>query len=742
MRRHRGHWAFWLLLCCVQGLWAEDLTLRTADGLLLEFTPDGMMKAVVLDGTRLGAEGGGLYIKDVAPEAEPARMNHRSRAYPGAPARGVLTPTTDGGLRLTASLPEEGLTVEVRYRAFPHYIRLDCQIENVSARERALIAYFRLPLDLVGARWWRNLQEWEPIDAAKRYLNPYMTHQAYRPWASTSMFTAVTGFPVGEGGGGLSLVVPMEAPRWFRTTYEKPFGYQVEVELGLSPLTRKFPNRASFSALLYRVDPRWGLRSTVERYYQFFPDYFVRRIEKGGTWYFDHPEEPLERALKEPEDFALRFKETYVWSNEDTRAHGILTMKYMEPWCDHYCGTEEWMRKQAQDLPANNLWAPSGKSQPIRVQAQALLISGVRLPDGSLWGPNHAEFRNRNPADLAKVYGKHWPQVKQVLETDTNEGYGCRYPTNPDIELPGMCRGKSVLQYEVYNQWGRKPQRPEDVYDGIYYDSTSGWWTGWHLNNFNREHFPYADFPLIFDPKTGQAALLHGLSCIEFLRYLTEKMRGEGWVTMGNSGPGLFINFCAPYLDMMGAGEAFVRGDYAGRWLQRSVAGTKPLSYLKNPDITDRDFHECLPFAVYPGGPTKPADWERLRPLYRRFIPFLDRLDRAGWQPVPCAQVQPEALFVERFGPEQSGTFLLVVHNRSDEAVEGRLDLLPQELARRVEQWTGSASVKELLSERELPVSTDEGTLHVAVALGPKESAVLEVTPVSPASNGRPARMR
>ena len=164
--------------------------------------------------------------------------------------------------------------------------------------------------------------------------------------------------------------------------------------------------------------------------------------------------------------------------------------------------------------------------------------------------------------------------------------------------------------------------------------------------------------------------------------------------------------------------------------------------YLENPDITDRDFHECLPFAVYPGGPTKPADWERLRPLYRRFIPLLDRLDRAGWQPVPCAQVQPEALFVERFGPEQSGTFLLVAHNRSDEAVEGRLDLLPQELARRVDQWTGSASVKELLSERELPVSPDEGTLHVALALGSKESAVLEVTPVSPASNVRPPRMR
>ena len=724
---------FVVLLVSWVPLGAEELVVRTEDGLALECTPEGVVEALVLDGVRLPAPGGGVYVKDMSPEAEPERMDVYSRAYAGVLAKGRAERVSGREVRVSADLPEEQLAVHVSYRSEPGYVRADVQVTSTSDRERALILYFRLPLDLTGARWWQNLGQSEPIDARKRYLSPYYAHQGYRPCASTSIFSAVTDIPIGAGQAGLSLVVPMEVPRWFRLTYGKQFGYQMEVELGLSPLTRKFPNQGGFSVLVYRVDPRWGLRSTVERYYQFFPDCFLRRIERGGTWYVDTPDAPLETSLANPEDFGLRFKETYNWANAETRTHSVLAMKYVEPWCDHYVGTEEVMRKQAQELPANNLWAPTGKSQPIRVQAEALLISGVRAADGSLYGPNHPDFRNQKPTDLARMYGKNWPQVQQVLGPETTEAFGCRYPTNPDIELPGMCRGKSVMEYEVYDQWGRKPASPQDVYDGIYYDSTAGFWTGWHLNNFARDQFPHADFPLAFDHETGRVALLHGLSCIEFLRYLTERTHGEGKVTMANSGPDLFINFCAPYRDMLGAGEGFARGDYEGRWLLRSVAHTKPLTYLNDPEVTEQDFQECLPFAVYPGGPQNVQDWERLRPLYRKYIPLLDRLDQAGWEPVPGAVSDNDGLLVERFGPEKSGTLLLVVHNMTDKDVTGTVRLLDDELAKRSPgaNWTGPHEVRELISGRVLATRSGGGVTELAVSLSAKESWVLEVRPVS-----------
>jgi len=288
------------------------------------------------------------------------------------------------------------------------------------------------------------------------------------------------------------------------------------------------------------------------------------------------------------------------------------------------------------------------------------------------------------------------------------------------------------MQYEVYDQWGRKPRSPRDVYDGIYFDSTAGWWTGWHLNNFNRDHFPYADFPLVFDHETGQVALLHGLSCLEFLGYLSDKVHQEGQLTMSNSGPGLFINFAAPYLDMLGAGEGYRRRDHTGLWLLRTVAHTKPLSFLNNPEITEEDFHHSLTLAVYPGGPRGVENWDGLRPLYRKYIPLLNRLDRAGWQPVPCARAEPEGLFVERFGPEESGTVLLVVHNMTEMQIEGSVTLLHDELAQRIPGWTGSVSMRELISGRMLEPTAPEGKTRLAVTLAGEESWVLELQPVQP----------
>ena len=56
------------------------------------------------------------------------------------------------------------------------------------------------------------------------------------------------------------------------------------VDLGLTEATSKFPNRADFSFVIYRCDPRWGLRSAAERYYGIFPDLFEKRMPEDGGW--------------------------------------------------------------------------------------------------------------------------------------------------------------------------------------------------------------------------------------------------------------------------------------------------------------------------------------------------------------------------------------------------------------------------------------------------------------------------
>src|SRR5207253_1493907 len=132
--------------------------------------------------------------------------------------------------------------------------------------ERAVILYFRLPVDasptgsgsrrVPGARWGRNLGVEEPVRPGRRYLNGTEFHQAYRPAMSRLPIATLSG-----AGWGLSMAQPMDVPRFFRLAYQEPYGLQMEYEIGLSPITWKFRNRAPFQFLLYRHDPAWGLRS-------------------------------------------------------------------------------------------------------------------------------------------------------------------------------------------------------------------------------------------------------------------------------------------------------------------------------------------------------------------------------------------------------------------------------------------------------------------------------------------------
>ena len=56
----------------------------------------------------------------------------------------------------------------------------------------------------------------------------------------------------------------------------------VRFYLGISPITKRFPQRAWFSFIIYRHDPKWGFRAAAKRYYEFFPDDFKKRAAFEG----------------------------------------------------------------------------------------------------------------------------------------------------------------------------------------------------------------------------------------------------------------------------------------------------------------------------------------------------------------------------------------------------------------------------------------------------------------------------
>jgi hypothetical protein len=312
-------------------------------------------------------------------------------------------------------------------------------------------------------------------------------------------------------------------PRLFRIVYEKPYGFSIEFDLGLTARTLKFPNEATARFLLYRHDPRWGIRSAQERYLRFFPEWYARTPKApDGLWVTAIPKD-----LKDPEDFGITYFETYDWSKPYSRQHGILHMKYTEPWCDHI--HDDWSAIKGRADPASKGHPKSiAKGQPDFVQSRAALASAVLDRDGK---PQAFWSKQRGGDD----------------GTSDGDGYGPdlnRYITNPslDVPVPGdnadggkLCaedwlagkaggpleamsrlyrrdgnhpwynRGQSVYGWELYKQWGREPDlsNVDNRYEGLYYDSTGNFWSGWHLFNFNPDHIAVTKFPRASTTRRG-----------------------------------------------------------------------------------------------------------------------------------------------------------------------------------------------------------------------------------------------
>ncbi|HZK80026.1 MAG TPA: hypothetical protein VFC46_03145 [Humisphaera sp.] len=638
-------------LACV--LWTchalAAATVTTDDGLSIQINDaDASVASIAIDGKAIKLNGtpGGFYVVDMIGDKMLGKMNYKSSSFPGT--RVVATArNSPTGIVIEGKVND--LWVRARIETRGGYLAVTGDLVNLRPeQDRAAILYFRLPIDGTGAAWGKNLGVDEPIEAVPhRYINPSYFHQAYRPAMSRLPIATVSG-----GDWGLTMAQPMDVPRFFRLAYEQPYGFQIEYEFGLSPVTWKFRNRAPFQFLLYRHDPAWGLRSAFDRYYKFFPELF-RKIVRDGLWIDEWTRK--RKQLGDPADFGIVFNETGDWADDEQRSQDVLSMKYIEPWCDHIEATPDQIEAMARDIPENHKPARFGRGASLQTNAQELLNTAVYGPDGKILDPRTAA--------IGGFYIEGKPD---------NPYY--RYLTNPDPELPtpfgGLNRAQKISQYDLYTNWGQKTKQHQYSQDGIYYDSIGGSWVGSHLQNFRRDHMPTVDVPLTFDHKTGRVTITHGFSTIKYLRYSTMQAHQEGRPTMGNTWAGDFLPFVAPWLDMGGAGENYqYQADFSDLKEIRAMMGAKPLSYLNNADFDDPAKAEAamdrlLLYAAYPGA-RNTTTMVAQRHLYRAYIPIYNALGAAGWEAIPYARVTTAVPggakpWCERFGHGLGGYFFAI----------------------------------------------------------------------------------
>lgn len=616
-------------------------------------------------------------------------------------------------LSQTMKFPGTDIEVNVRYLAKSNHILVEGEVWDTSGSpgEHALRLIYVLPIDAVGWRWGDDIRRSRIIDEGPFYHNCMtLTPWALEPTVSVYPFSAISGDKV-----GISLAVPMDLRAIQRTAYQSSRGFFIEFDLGLSPKTKNIgASRASFRFVLYAHDPEWCFRSCAEKYYRIFPQFFVKRAKKEGLWYYAVPVFPVPN----PEDFGLTFYQGGPVTPKDweyAKEKGIYILPYIRPWAFH----QEFKEVRTADevppvedcIPILNEWIKEKRigrdistwfelPHPQWEQAQATLHSAVHDASGV-------------PETYRDHYA-HWARVWIV---------------NPSPLLAEPNR---------YSLTKRDVERLLHRADGLNIDNVAI--EGAASLNYREEHFASAS-ALSFDASV-RLLLPNLFSQLEFMEWLARTVHEQGKLLKFNLFAHGAARFFAHFGDVHG-GEVGslvsgkrdlpnVEGDKESV-LKRTLAYQKPVSNIlqegnfrkPQPEVTQQEieqyiqhqmFYGFLPAISTIGGEEKPgyigwkryfntpAQYERDRDLFKRYIPVLRRITEAGWEPVTYATTSDPKVWIERFGYWDKNNLHFTIRNSTPEERKVTVKVQVSKLAGRKTTDMQSIVVEEIIEGQQLAV--------------------------------------
>jgi len=573
----------------------------------------------------------------------------------------------------------------------------------------AMVLGFRLPLQATGWRWGDYLHRDRVIEAGTDYSDYVLIGR--------EQFREISRFPIAPVAGpehGIALMAPMTPPLLTRARYDAG-GYPcMEWDLGMAPRSKGEVEACGFSFDIADYQPRWGFRAALARYYELYPQLFASAAKQGGWWIGPS------QQVKDLTDFGMQYDEDHFAHPDRAKADdqfGIYTCSYSEPWMWRITVSEERKLSLAKpvatylpqiekdaELPPDVMDSHDYWPAPRRDSVRAFLNSAIFGPDGdysinSVRTYGGGTFIEMNTSCLPRLRSDRWGEMNRGL-------LSYKYETQADIAR--CAAGGAKL-------------------DGVYFDSV-GNWPDISAEDHRSEHFQYTSFPLTFSYATG-TPVISGLSAMaEYMQFI----KAKGSITMANSDPD-YISFAAPYLDMIGAGENFGEPFVDDEALShdRSVAYHKSVSFGNSgmlraaPEEAEKRFRLLLFYQVYPGiFAGDPAALERVRPLYRKYIPLMREMGAAGWEPIPWATPDDAAILVERYGPAAEGTTYFALRNPTDTAVACALGVEPAGFGRKP---TAAQKAVNVLTGDEIPIRRVGDGLRLTVEVPAQDTAVVKV---------------
>ncbi|MBT3380886.1 MAG: hypothetical protein HN742_12715 [Lentisphaerae bacterium] len=682
--------------------------LATQDGLELGLSEAGQLVKVNCDGQRLDQTEDptlmGFYVRDVARDSDLIALTGDTR-------------TVGDDVHADYNATDLDLSVHAEYTPAADHIGVEVTVRNERPTDRAVTVYFVLPFPVGEALWWDDIVTQRPATGNRTLGARGRVSAGANGRHSTYPFACVSGQQCP------ALAIPMDYPLCHRLAAAPACRrFFLAVDLGLTPATAKFPNRATYTFVVYRCDPRWGLRSAVARYYRLFPQFFTKRMPQDGGWvcwgtcagmanldalgflYHWGPSGPEAIAFDDANglysflysDSARYFADVGQFNRRPNASEAAAAMRRLLDAADprsHVLSARETAtgrrrylsREKSRGREATETWL---RDSVAAVKASAALNSHGDIQVGYLvnrkdWG------------------GEDW--------------WTGRCFANIDPDIPGGY-GQFLLD-RVLSPIVDKYRRAGAELDGFGLDN---YFTNAASLDFSRKHLAWTDFPATFATADFRPVIVGDTIVYEWVRELKRRLEAEGKWLIANTGRQPFP-FAQHLLDMNGLEWGLERSAPAARVLAyRKQVVTLPVKpeHYKEPFIKSH-----LPMGVLPGGYGGDKRFRlgsETAELYAKYVPILRRMAAAGWEPVPWAEADAETVSVERFGTTLP--LLFSVHNQGSEPMQATISVDVTRLG--AEQVKG---IRDLVTALPLEVTRREGQVAFTVTLPAGDATVLEI---------------
>ena len=623
--------------------------MRVGSRLSLGFSPHGALVRTTLNGRIINTSPGGFFIRDVKADGH---------VVPLAFAATVARDRSGDIIHVSGNSTSLGLLFASSIRNGSQSILVNSTVTNMRNCDRDITVYFALPVDATGWTWGDDIRTSRVIGKQGEF----------HTWSAVSVGAcgSISRYPFAEvnnRAGGVALNLSPREPDTSRLFYNAE-AHELVVAFDFAFARARSRSYACAAHFRFRITHlpaapvRWGFREAAAAYYGLHPQQFPSATVRGGIWMpFTDPS-----TVADVGDFHIRYHEgdNSVFSD---RKLGILSFHYTEPSSCWIPMPATMPRTYEAVMSLVHSQLLTGTTEQKR-WAAAVINSGTRRNDGRL----NVQFRNEPWCNGALF----------VLNP------------NPALATSSAVVTKSSLTYDATTADSRYISHAASAPSGEYLDSLEGWL---NTETSSPKQLAACPYPLTFDSSSLLATVPQWYSLFGLVSFMSRDLHARHRQLMANTTPVNFWCFM-PMLDeagievnWLGTGDAYSPDSDEIFDYRRTLAYHKPYLLLMNTNFDRfngqdmaRYFRRCLFYDVFPSCFSADAAdqpyWEtprwynRDRALFKAYIPIMQQLSLAGWQPVTYALSSNPKVYVERYG-----TRWLTLRNASNEEQTATLKL-------------------------------------------------------------------